>query len=213
MIVSGFVPIQSAFAQEKKEYNIAVLDLDANGVSPAEAKSLSNNMRVQIIRVINSKEFKKKTPVVYTIVERSQMDKIFDEFNIQNTGCTDVSCAIELGKILNVERIIIGSAGLVGATYTINVSIVDVETAKVLKVADYQFRGESDNLLNSGIPDVVNQLMLDKRRQSHKTLYLFGGAIITAGIIGLVLSSSSKDKGGTAAQTGTVAFTIPDPSQ
>lgn len=215
MIMTGVLPVYSAGAQEKKEYNIAVLDLDANGVSAAEAKSLSNNMRVQIMRVINSREFGKKTPIRYTVVERSQMDKIFDEFNIQNTGCTDVSCAIELGKLLNVERIIIGSVGLVGTTYTINVSIVDIETAKVLKAADYQFKGASDNLLNRGIPDVVDQLMLDKRRKSHRMLYLVGGTIVTAGVIGLVLSSSSKGKGGgsTGAQTGTITFTLSDPSQ
>ena len=210
MITTGILPIRSTGAQEKKEYNIAVLDLDANGISSAEAKSLSNNMRAQIMRVINSREFRKKTPIRYTVVERSQMDKIFDEFNIQNTECTDVSCAVEFGKILNVERIIIGSVGLVGATYTIYVSIVDVETAKILKVADYQFKGASDNLLNRGIPDVVDQLMLDKRRKSHKMLYLIGGTIVTAGVIGLVLSSSSKEKG---AQPGTITFTLSDPTQ
>ncbi|MDP2982224.1 MAG: hypothetical protein Q8O92_02695 [Candidatus Latescibacter sp.] len=215
MIITGVIPLHSAGAQEKKEYNIAVLDLDANGVSPAEAKSLSNNMRVQIMRVINSQEFRKKTPIRYTVVERSQMDKIFDEFNIQNTECTDISCAVKFGKILNVERIIIGSVGLVGATYTINVSIADIETAKVLKAADYQFRGASDNLLNRGIPDVVDQLLLDKVRKSHKMLYLVGGAIVTAGIVGFVLSSSSKGKGAgsTGAQEGTITFTISDPSQ
>lgn len=215
MIITGVIPIRSTGAQEKREYNIAVLDLEANGISPAEAKSLSNNMRSQIMRVINSREFKKKIPVRYTVVERTQMDKIFDEFNIQNTECTDVSCAVEFGKILNVERIIIGSVGLVGTTYTINVSIVDIETAKVLKAADYQFKGASDNLLNRGIPDVVDQLMLDKRRKSHKMWYLVGGTIVTAGVIGLVLSSSSKDKGAgsTGAQEGTIVFTISDPTQ
>jgi len=205
MITTGVLPIRSAGAQEKREYNIAVLDLDANGIPAAEAKSLSNNMRVQIMRVINSREFGKKTPIRYTVVERSQMDKIFDEFKIQSTECTDLSCAVELGKILNVERIIIGSVGLVGTTYTINVSIVDIETAKVLKAADYQFKGASDNLLNRGIPDVVDQLMLDKRRKSHKMLYLIGGTIVV-GVIVYVLIPPKKEK-------GTITFTIPDPTQ
>jgi hypothetical protein len=210
MITAGFIPIHSAGAQEKREYNIAVLDLEANGISPAEAKSLSNTLRAQIMKVIISREFSKKTTIRYTVVERAQMDKIFDQFNIQNTECTDASCAVELGKILNVERIIIGSVGLVGSTYNLFVSIVDIETAKVFKAADYQFKGASDNLLKRGIPDVVDQLMLDKRRKSHKMLYLVGGTIVTAGVIGLVLSSSSKDQG---TQTGTITFTISDPSQ
>jgi len=65
MITTGILPIRSAGAQEKREYNIAVLDLDANGISSAEAKSLSNNMHAQIMRVINSKEFGKKTPISF----------------------------------------------------------------------------------------------------------------------------------------------------
>ena len=52
----------------------------------------------------------------YTIIERSQMDKIFDEFKVQSTGCTDIACALEFGKILNVETIIIGEVGLVCGT-------------------------------------------------------------------------------------------------
>ena len=209
MIMTGVLPVCSAGAQEKKEYNIAVLDLDANGISPAEAKSLSNNMRAQIMRVINSREFNKKTQVRYTVVERAQMDKIFDEFNIQNTECTDVSCAVEFGKILNVERIIIGSVGLVGSTYTIYVSIVDIETAKIFKAADYKFKGVSDNLLNRGIPDVVDQLMLDKRRKSHKMLYIVGGSIVTAGVLYFVLRPKPTEP----PQPGTITFTISDPTQ
>jgi len=40
---------------------------------------------------------------VYTVVERSQMDKIFEQFEIQNTGCVDISCAVGFGKMHSVE--------------------------------------------------------------------------------------------------------------
>ncbi|MCH8277374.1 MAG: hypothetical protein IIC12_00380, partial [Proteobacteria bacterium] len=66
--------------------------------------------------------------------------------------------ARKLGKMLNVERIIIGSVGLVGKTYTIYASIVDVESSRILQIADFNFKGEVDNLLTKGIPYIVNQL-------------------------------------------------------
>ena len=81
------------------------------------------------------------------------------------TGCTDVSCAIELGKILNSERVIIGPVGLVGETYSITARIVDVETAEIVAVADYMYKGMIDNLLTTGIPSVVNELMYCEKQK------------------------------------------------
>ena len=59
----GYMHPRLSYAQEKADYNIAVLDLEAHGISEAEAKSLSNNMRVQVTRLINSEKFKKTTDI------------------------------------------------------------------------------------------------------------------------------------------------------
>ncbi len=208
---TGFFSPGSSCAQDMKEYNIAVLDLEANGISEAEARSLSSSLRVQITRTVISEEFKRKSGIIYTVVERSQMDKIFDQFEIQNTGCTDLSCAVEFGKMLSVERIIIGSIGLVGRTYTINTRIVDVESSRTLQVADYKFKGEVDNLLNEGIPDVVNQL-LGVKKKSRKIYYIVGAGLIIGVVLAAVLSGGSGDGGG-GTSTGEIIFTIPDPSE
>ena len=212
LTLMGFGQPLLSFAQEENEYTIAVLDLNANGISQAEARSLSSNLRVQVTRAVISEEFKKKSGISYTVVERSQMDKIFEQFDIQNTGCTDISCAVEFGKMLSVERIIIGSVGLVGETYTINISIVDVESSRTLQVADYRFKGEVDNLLNEGIPDVVSQL-LGVKKKSRRTLYIVGGIVLLGGIAAAVLSGGGGDSGGGGTTTGDIIFTIPDPSE
>ncbi len=204
----GFIQPRLSYAQEKTEYTIAVLDLDAHGISQAEARSLSGSLRVQVTRAVISEEFIKKSGVSYTIVERTQMDKIFEQFDIQNTGCTDLSCAIEFGKMLSVERIIIGSVGLVGQTYTFNTSIVDVESSKTLQVAEYKFKGEIDNLLNEGIPDIVSQL-LGMKKKSRKTLYIVGGIVLLGGEAAAVLSVG----GGDDVDTVEIIFTIPDLSE
>ena len=203
---AGFIPSYTSFAQERNEYTIAVLDLEATGISESEARSLSNNMRVQITRVISSDEFKKTSAVMYTAVERSQMDKIFEQFEIQDTGCTDISCAVEFGKMLSVERIIIGSVGLVGETYTININIVDVETAKILNVADYRLRGAIDRLLNEGIPNVINELLGIKK--SRKKLYIIAGATIAVVTAAAILFWPSSDKD----DTSEILINIPVPS-
>lgn len=196
----GIIPPRFSYAQEIEEYNIAVLNLEAKGISQTEADYLSDYMRGQVTRLVSSEEYINTANITYTVVERSQMNKIFEQFEIQDTGCTDVSCAIEFGKMLNVEKIIIGSIGLVGETYSISARIVDIETAKTSAVADYVFTGPRDNLLITGIPNIVNELMYgEKPKKSRKKLYyIIGGIVIVGVVIWATMGGDDKgDSGGT----------------
>ena len=168
LIVIWTIPPQTSFSQEIKSYNLAILDLDAKGISQIEAAYLTEYMRGQVTRLVTSDEYKNKTGINYTVVERSQIDKIFEQFEIQNTGCTDVSCAVEFGKMLSVERIVIGSVGLVGQTYSIATRIVDVESTSTIAVADYTFTGQIDDLLTKGITSVADELMYGKKVKGHR---------------------------------------------
>ena len=150
-----------SFAQEQKLFTIAVLDLEANGVSIVEAKGLSEKIRTRITWLINNEVYKNNPGTdLYSVVERSQMDKVFEQFEIQNTGCTDISCAIEFGKMLNVERIIIGSVNLIGQTYNITIRMIGVESSQTLSVSEIDYQGSIDGLLGSRIQDVADQLLL-----------------------------------------------------
>ncbi len=195
IILTGFITPHISFAQEDS-YTIAVLDLIANGISASEARSLSDYLRSQITRTVTSQEFTEKSGFVYKVIERVQMDKILEEFDYQSTGCTDEECAVELGKMLNVERIVIGSVGLVGQTYTINARIVDIETASTLSVADYMFTGKRDNLLKTGVPSIVNELLYGKKQKKSKKWYYIVGGIILAGGAAAALMGGGSDSGG-----------------
>ena len=200
-----FIPPRLSCAQEIKEYTIAILDLSPKGISQSEADYLSEYMQGQVTRLVNSAEYKENTKVAYTVVERSQMDKIFEQFEIQNTGCTDVSCAVEFGKMLSVERIVIGSIGLIGKTYSISTRIIDVESSGTISVADYSYAGEIDDLLNTGIPEVVNELMYGIKKKSRLKYYIIAGIVITAGIAAYFLIPSQED------DEGTISIEVPIP--
>jgi len=201
----GFIPPNLSHAQEKQEYTIAVVDLDAKGISQAETDYLSEYMRGQVTRLVSSEEYKERTGINYTVVERSQMDKIFEQFEIQDTGCTDISCAVEFGKILSVERILIGSVGLVGQTYSMAIRIVDVESAGTIAVADYTYAGQIDDLLRTGITSVVDELMYGQKKKSRRNLYIIGGITIAAGIAAYLLIPDEKEN------TGSISIRIPVP--
>ena len=148
-------------AKTTNTYTIAILDLEANGVSNIEAKGLSEKIRTRISWLINTELYSNSAGTIeYVVVERSQMDKILEQFEIQSAVCTDVSCAIEFGKMFHADRIIIGSVNVIGKTFNVTARLIDVETAKTLTVSEVDHKGSIDGLLGSTIQDVADELIL-----------------------------------------------------
>ena len=102
--------------------NIAVLDLEARGVDNAISLNVSDLIRTEMI---NSGRF--------TVLERAQLKAILKEQSFQQTGCTDISCAVKIGKLISANKILIGSIMKFGGKIVISGRIVDVEKG----VADF----------------------------------------------------------------------------
>jgi len=104
----------------KEKYTIAVMDLQAQGVSAIDAVVISDLLRTAIV-----------TTNAFTIVERGRLDQVIGELGYQQSGCTEQECAVKIGKMLNAKKIVVGSVGRLGKLYLINIRLVDVETGKV----------------------------------------------------------------------------------
>jgi len=200
LLAAGMLPVTSGWAQartEGKKYILAVMNLDAKGVSQVEVEVLSEKLRSHILQVVESPKYRSmKNSVSYELVERTQMDKIFDQFNIQNIGCVSDSCAVELGKMLGTDRIIIGQVGLVGRTYSVSARIVDVESSKSIRTADRQYRGSIDDLMNTVIVEIGSELLMGKAKKSHMKLYLITGAVLAGAGAAAVVGGGGGGGGG-----------------
>lgn len=95
---------------------IAVIDFEAKGVSRQDAMSLSEWLRTELI---NTNQFK--------VIERSAMNAILKEQAFTMTGCTDTSCAVQVGKMLSARKMLVGSVELWNNKVFINGRIIDVE--------------------------------------------------------------------------------------
>jgi TolB-like protein len=69
------------------------------------------------------------------IVERERLTEILAEQAMEWTGLFDLSSAAELGKLLGVEGVLIGSITDQGDTLVIRARLVDVETAQAITAA------------------------------------------------------------------------------
>lgn len=200
LLLAGVIPIGSAWGQgqsAKKRYTLAVINLDAKGVSQVESDVLSEKLRSHLLQVVASPQYAAmKDKDQYELVERTQMDKIFDQFNIQNTGCVSDSCAVELGKMLQADRILIGQVGLVGKTYSVSARIVDVGSSRTIRTADRQYKGSIDDVMNSVIIGLGDDLLIGKVKKSKTKWYLIAGAVIAGGGAAAAMGGGGGGGGG-----------------
>ena len=85
-------PISHLEAQQTVK-RIAVLELQGQGVSEAEAKTLTDRLRS---RLVNTNAFH--------VLEREQMDEVLQEQGFQQSGCVSDECLVEIGRLVGVEQ-------------------------------------------------------------------------------------------------------------
>ena len=99
---------------------IAIFDFDVVGrVDKDISRPLSDSVRHEIVK---SGKFK--------VMDRANMDRILKEQAFQMTGGVLKDRAVEAGQFLGVGNIVIGSIGIVGRTYMISLSLVNIESGK-----------------------------------------------------------------------------------
>ncbi len=68
----------------------------------------------------------------YTIVERTQIEKVLDEQALQLSGLIEQNEAINIGKLLGVDKLIVSSfSKLSSNTYALSLNVIDVITGEI----------------------------------------------------------------------------------
>lgn len=124
---------------------IAVSDFTAKDIPLSTAMNVSDLIRTELINTGR-----------YTVIERSQMKEILKEQGFQQTGCTDVNCAVQMGKLLSAKKILVGSIMKMGSRYIISGRVVDVEKG----VGERGSRGNANSVdqLDRGVTEFVDGL-------------------------------------------------------
>ncbi len=106
----------SASAESAEKMRIAIMDLQPNNVPVNTSRAVSDLIKSDLV-----------DSGMFTIVEREQINDILKEQSLQMSGCTDNACAIEIGKLLSANKIIVGEISAVGKTIIITIRVVDVK--------------------------------------------------------------------------------------
>ncbi len=98
---------------------VAVLDFESIGSEEYLGKAVAEIIRTELVGTRN-----------YRVVERSQINRAVEEQELRMSGMIDDQSAVEIGKLLGADLIVVGSVVRIGNAYTINSRMIDVETGE-----------------------------------------------------------------------------------
>lgn len=81
-------------------------------------------------------------PAGYTMVERTQIDRVIDEQGFQRSSLTE-SQMVRIGQILNVSKIVVGDVNVVMGQYNVDVRVLNVESGTIAATEGATFAGSS----------------------------------------------------------------------
>lgn len=144
----GLLLLALPLATVAKTPLLAVGDLSPRGVSRNDAAIISDRLREALVQSDQVR-----------VLEREEMDRILKEQAFQQSGACDQSeCAVKIGKLLSVDRMVVGTVGRIGELYTISARILDVGTGEVLFTASRDESGSLEDLLTRAVPDLGSKL-------------------------------------------------------
>lgn len=81
-------------------------------------------------------------PSGYTMIERTQIDRIIDEQQMQRSTLTE-SQMVRIGELLNLSKIVIGDVNIVMGQYNVDVRVINVESGTIAATEGATFAGSS----------------------------------------------------------------------
>ena len=128
--------------------SVVVGEFDGNGVSAQTAQVVSDHFR---LRLISSRRF--------IVPERERMEQMLaeQEIGVRLGECFSQECAIELGRLMQANKMVVGTVSMLNATYSVNIRLLDLATGTAEFSADQKCHSVDD--LYTATETLVNQLV------------------------------------------------------
>lgn len=147
-------------------YVVAVFDLKAEtGVSDQDALLLSKYLRKDLAATHK-----------ITVMDRNDMKQVLTEQGQNLQDCTEEGCAVKLGRLLDSDKIIVGSISKLGGRFVLYAKMVDLETGAMMFAKDVQ---ASDNV--EDLPRYIKDLSIkiaDEIQLRGKVLNITGDEVL-----------------------------------
>lgn len=182
----------TAVSAESRAETVAVMDLDlGSGVEAGDAQAIADRLETELIR-----------QGVFSVLERRRVGSILQEQGFQQSGvCDEASCRIQVGQLLGVDRMVVGSLSKVGVLYSLNAKLLDVGTGEILRSHAIDVSGDLSQVLTKACAPMAAYLATGNASAvsaigSSRGWWIAGGvALLAATGIGVyVLSQDASSR-------------------
>ena len=153
---------------------VAIVPFNPVGVSENEALVITNLFETALVQTGS-----------FDVIEQNQIEEIMDAQAYTMTGCTDESCAIEVGKLLAAEQIILGDLSSIGGKFILNAKVIDVERGRNIN---------ADTVETASMGDMTKSVELLAYKLAGLTFTSGGGQIAIAESFGEVLIDTTPSR-------------------
>ena len=117
--------ILSVQAQDKPR--VSVMAFNASQVSKEATATLTILFETELVNI-----------GTFDVIEQTNAEAILkaQEYTLQD--CTDEACAIEIGKLLSADHIVLGTVSLLDNKYIINVKLIDIQEGRNIRAKSIQ---------------------------------------------------------------------------
>ncbi|MEK7391200.1 MAG: CsgG/HfaB family protein [Fibrobacterota bacterium] len=137
----------------------------------------------------------------FRVMERSQISSILQEQGFQHSGaCDGGTCAVEVGKLLSVEQIVLGTVAKVGRTYSLTARLVNVQSGEVLKSSTRNSDAKVDALLTEAVPATASDLsgmQWTQRKKGSIWPWIVGASVVASGASAAAILMGGSGSSGT----------------
>ena len=171
LIITVLIAAASTLGQER--VNIAVMDLESQGVPETEAQILTERVRFELYQTGK-----------FTVLERSNMVEILKEQAFEQSGCTGDECIILAGRILSMQQMVTGTVSKLGRIYTITLRMIDVESGEIVAMSSVDIEGSIEDVLTKSVKEAVSKLIGESvQTESRTTADIYATSNPTGAII------------------------------
>jgi len=124
------------FSQPFSQTTVAVMEFETEGLDNISSTALSSIIRREV-----------KNTDGLILLDRNMMEQVLQEQGFQQSGCTTSECAVEVGQLLGVQKMITGSLSALGQLYLVEIFILNVENGQIEKSEMFEHIGRIEELI------------------------------------------------------------------
>ncbi|OHD18639.1 MAG: hypothetical protein A2086_17050 [Spirochaetes bacterium GWD1_27_9] len=121
------------YAKELEKEKIVIFDFNANGVTKEIALAVTESIITEIVNLED-----------YIVIERNQLNKIYEELKLTASEDFSESNVIEIGKLAKAKIALIGSISKIKNEIIINARLINIETGAILFAEKTKAKSETE---------------------------------------------------------------------